>query len=475
MNSRLVFSLAAVLAVGACSDRTTDPTLPTDAPSLASSKKSPTYLISLGTTAPADLAARLERAGGRVKKINREAGVATVESDAADFATKAKAIPGVEGAGRDRVIQWVDPNLRVIQASHGADETFFNLQWSMGAISAPDAWHTGQIGTGARVAVLDGGLNNTHIDLDGSVDVTCSFSAVEGLAFNQDVPGFSHATHVSGIVAAQDDGVGTIGVAPGATIIGVKVLQDGSGSFEDVIEGIIYAANPSATPGKEGCARADVINMSLGATFIPAPEDRELLKALDQATKFAWKQGVVVIASSGNDATDHDKGSPFVTVPAQSQHVIAVSATGPVGFAVNFPNGATNFSRPASYTNFGKSVVDFGAPGGDGVFEPASQICSVPRNPPGSGSVTTNCFVFDFVISPGGLAPLNGSYFFAAGTSMAAPHVAGVAALIIAKNGGSMKPAQVEAKLRQSADDLGKRGNDEFYGAGFVNALRAVQ
>jgi subtilisin family serine protease len=184
---------------------------------------------------------------------------------------------------------------------------------------------------------------------------------------------------------------------------------------------------------------------------------------------------VAVIASSGNDATDHDKGSPFVTVPAQSQHVIAVSATGPVGFAVNFPNGATNFSRPASYTNFGKSVVDFGAPGGDGVFEPASQICSVPRLPAGTGSVTTNCFVFDFVISPGGLAPLNGSYFFAAGTSMAAPHVAGVAALIIAKNGGSMKPAQVEAKLRQSADDLGKRGNDEFYGAGFVNALRAVQ
>ena len=58
---------------------------------------------------------------------------------------------------------------------------------------------------------------------------------------------------------------------------------------------------------------------------------------------------------------------------------------------------------------------------------------------------------------------------------MAAPHVAGVAALIIAKNGGSVQPAQVEAKLRQSADDLGKPGNDDFYGAGFVNALRAVQ
>jgi subtilisin family serine protease len=79
------------------------------------------------------------------------------------------------------------------------------------------------------------------------------------------------------------------------------------------------------------------------------------------------------------------------------------------------------------------------------------------------------------VLSPGSLAPANGSYFFSAGTSMAAPHVAGVAALIIEKNGGSMHPAQVEAALRQSADDLGKPGNDDFYGRGFVNALRAVQ
>jgi len=400
--------------------------------------------------------------------------VASVTSDAADFATKAKAIPGVDGVGRDRVIQWVDPNLRVIEANHGSDETFYNLQWGPGAIHAPDAWHTGALGAGARVAVLDGGLNNTHIDLAGSVDVACSASMVAGFNFNQDAgpPGsFSHATHVAGIVAAQDDAVGTIGIAPSATIMGVKVLHNGSGSFEDVMDGIIYAANPSATPGKAGCARADVINMSLGATFIPAPEDAELLKALDQATKYAWKQGVTIIASSGNDATDHDKGSPWVTVPAQSQHVIAVSATGPVGFAVGYPNGATNFSRPASYTNFGKSVVSLGAPGGDFVY-PTNEACTLPRNP--SGTVTTACWVFDMVMSPGSLGPVNTGYFWAAGTSMAAPHVAGVAALIIGKN-GRIPPAQVEAKLRQSADDLGKPGTDEFYGAGFVNALRAVQ
>jgi subtilisin family serine protease len=81
------------------------------------------------------------------------------------------------------------------------------------------------------------------------------------------------------------------------------------------------------------------------------------------------------------------------------------------------------------------------------------------------------------VISPAGInfAGANTSYSFAAGTSMAAPMVAGVAALIIEKNGGSMKPSKVEAALRASSDDLGKPGNDDFYGAGFVNALRAVQ
>lgn len=445
------------------------PTSPAQ-PEVAFATKSPTYLISLAGNAPADLAARLEGVGGRIKKINREAGVASVESDAADFAARAKAIPGVLGAGKDRVIQWVDPNLRVVEAGHGADETFFNIQWGPGAIQAPEAWHAGQIGSGARVAVLDGGLNANHIDLAGSVDVGCSASMVAGFTFSQDVGAagsFSHATHVAGIVAAQDDAIGTIGIAPGATILGVKVLHGGSGSFEDVMDGIIYAANPSTA----GCARADIINMSLGATFIPEPGDEDLIKAMDQATRYAYQQGVTIIASSGNDATYHDKGSPWVTVPAQSQHVIAVSATGPVGFAVGYPNGATNFSRPASYTNFGKSVVDLAAPGGDGAL-PGNDPCTLPLNP--TGTIVRPCWVFDLVFSPGTLGSTTG-YFWAAGTSMAAPHVAGVAALIIGKNGGRMHPAQVEAKLRQSASDQGKPGEDEFYGQGFVNALRAIQ
>jgi lantibiotic leader peptide-processing serine protease len=473
--NRLLGWSGTLLLVGttACQDDSA-PTAPADltpaAPSQSSAKKAPTYLISFAETAPADLAAQLTKAGGKVKKINKAAGVASVESSAPDFAAKVGAIKGVEGVGRDRVIRWIDPGLRVQDAgaaSIGDNETFFGIQWAPKAIHAPEAWDAGARGNGVRVAVLDGGLNATHNDLAGGVDVACSASMVEGFAFNQDVPGFSHATHVAGIVAARDNNSGTIGIAPQATIIGVKVLQNGTGSFEDVIEGILYAANPSATAGKEGCARADVINMSLGATFIPAKEDKELLKALDRATKYADQQGVTVIASTGNDAVNLDEEKKAVTIPAQSARVLAVSATGPLGFAL----GATNFTRPASYTNYGKAVVDLAGPGGDFAL-PGEAPCTVAL--PGFGSITNACWVFDMVISPASLTT-NTGYSWAAGTSMAAPAVAGVAALIIEKNGGSMKPAQVQAKLRQSADDLGKPGKDEFYGHGFVNALRAIQ
>ena len=329
---------------------------------------------------------------------------------------------------------------------------------------APEAWDLGARGTGVRVAVLNGGLNNNHIDLNGSVDVAHSASFVPGFAFNQDVGGFSHATHVAGIIAARDNSVGTIGIAPGATIIGVKVLQNGSGSFGAVIQGIIYASTPIA----QGGAGADIINMSLGAEF-----DRQgrgaaqLANALSRATMYARQQGTTVIVSAGNSGLDLDHTNNLISVPAQSAGAIAVAATGPLGFAL----GATDFSRPASYTNFGQSAIHFGAPGGDFAL-PGNALCAVPRIP--AGVIVTNCWVFDMVLSPASITT-NTGYSWAAGTSMAAPHVAGVAALIIEHNGGPMTPAQVEAALRKSADDLGKPGNNDFYGAGFVNALRAVQ
>jgi subtilisin family serine protease len=467
--------VVAGLALTGCSPDSTAPGPQSILPARASLSASNSYVIlGRGNLLPANLAALVSQAGGTLTASTPQIGVATATSSSASFATKAAGIAGVQSVALDQVVQWVDPNEHVQdageatedvgQASHGNNETFYNLQWAPKAVHAPEAWDAGYIGAGARVAVLDGGLNNNHIDLNGSVDVARSASFVPGFAFNQDVAGFSHATHVAGIVAARDNGVGTIGVAPGATIIGVKVLHSGSGSFAAVIQGIVYAA----TPISQGGAGANIINMSLGGAFDRQGKDAaELAVALSRATTYANQQGVTVIASAGNNAIDLDHTNNLITVPAQSTNVIA---TGPFGFAVGYPNGATVFSRPASYTNFGQSAITFGAPGGDFAL-PGSDFCSVPRIP--TGNVVTACWVFDMVLSPGSITT-NTGYSFAAGTSMAAPVVAGVAALIVGKY-GPLPPAQVEAILRQSADDLGKPGNDDFYGHGFVNALRAVQ
>jgi subtilisin family serine protease len=478
----LPFALATAAGVtlGACNPDGTAPRNPAAAAALSSpatfsaapsfaavtAGSETSYLIlGAGNKLPADLATRVSQAGGTLTNSVAAIGVATATSSSLDFAAKVSAIRGVDGVAQDRLMQWIDPSERVVEAQDlGSDETFYNTQWGPKAIHAPEAWDLGARGAGVRVAVIDGGLNNTHIDLQGSVDEARSRSFVAGFNYNQDVAGFSHATHVAGIIAAQDDGIGTIGIAPSATIIGVKVLHNGSGSFAAVIAGIVYAA----TPISQGGAGADVINMSLGAGFYrQGVGAAQLASALSRATTYAYQQGTTVIAAAGNSAVDIDHTSNLIFVPAQSANVIAVSALGPVGFA----QGATNFDRPASYTNFGQSAIGLAAPGGDFVL-PGNASCTLPRIP--TGTVTTACWVFDMVMSPGSI-PGNTGYFWAAGTSMAAPHVAGVAALIIGKNGGPMQPAQVEAKLRQSSDDLGKPGNDDFYGAGRVNALRAVQ
>ena len=105
---------------------------------------------------------------------------------------------------------------------------------------------------------------------------------------------------------------------------------------------------------------------------------------------------------------------------------------------------------------------------GDTVY-PGNESCTI-------AGLTRPCWVFDLVFSTGSnLNPAIASFFWAAGTSMAAPHASGVAAIIIGKNGGSMHSAQVEAALLQSADDLGKPGNDDFYGNGRVNTYNAVR
>jgi lantibiotic leader peptide-processing serine protease len=488
MNRGLTLSLAAtVLAIGACSDKDSSPTNPSETSAVAFSQTSLSYVISFSAKDAGDVKAAIERAGGKARNLSRPAGLGTAESADPAFAAKLRTERGIRAVAMDTVVQWV-PKERVVEASIGDNETFFNAQWAPQSIHAEEAWDAGARGTGARVAVLDGGLNNNHIDLNNSVDVAHSKSFVDGFQFNQDVPctptppattcvTFSHATHVAGIIAAEDDDLGAIGVAPGATIIGVKVLHGGSGSFGAVIDGIVYAATPTDAPEDPG-AGAHIINMSLGAQF-PSGRDSKVLalKALlDEATTFAHNEGVLVVASAGNGdrqgrGIDHDLGQWF-TLPAQADFVVGVSALGPVGFALNPPIPTSDdFDRLASYSNFGVRIVDFSGPGGDFVL-PGNAVCSIPRIP--TGLLINFCWVFDMVISPGSLGPVNNSYFFAAGTSMSAPAVSGVAALVVA----TKHPADADALfniLVNTADDLGAPGVDPVHGNGRVNAFAATQ
>lgn len=301
------------------------------------------------------------------------------------------------------------------------------------------------------------------MDLAANFDVASSRSFVPGFAFNQDVGTFWHGTHVAGIVAAADNTIGIVGISPEATLIGVKVLHRGSGSFGAIISGVLYAATPQA----EGGAGADIINMSLGATF--AKNDTgagPLVAALNKAINYADRHGVLVVSSAGNDAADLDHNGNLIKVPAQSGSGIAISATAPVGFA----KGATNFSRLASYSNYGVSAVHVAAPGGDAAY-PGNDFCT--RFTASGAAVTRPCWVFDLVLSSvRGSGASTTSYAWAAGTSMAAPAASAVAAIIKQAN-PSISLGALKSALAQSADDVGKPGADAATGHGFVNAANA--
>lgn len=410
-----------------------------------------------------------------------EIGVAYTTSSSANFRGKAAKIAGIQSVNHSISTQWVAPVRRVAGPSvnfgnppaSGDDDFFFDLQWVHDAVNAPEAWTLGARGEGSRVAVIDTGFDIDHPDLAPNVNLALSRSFVPGESLTYDLPDpFSHGTHTAGTVAAADNAFGTIGVAPEAELVLVKGLPDaGCGSEAPILQGIVHAA---------GVADADVINMSLGARLEqrgylepgcdPGPEDdvwvtasevAEIRKAWARAVGFAIKQGTTVIASAGKDAENKHHTSDAIHIPADTPGVISVAATGPLGWGVD---SETDLDVPAFYTNFGRSAIDVAAPGGNVDFDllASGVFCTV-------AGISMPCWALDLVFSTG-----NGGWYWSAGTSMAAPHASGVAAIIIGENGGPMHPAHLETALKRSADDLGQPGNDPFYGAGRVNAENAV-
>ncbi|MGE3274869.1 MAG: S8 family serine peptidase [Vicinamibacterales bacterium] len=410
--------------------------------------------------------AAVAAAGGQVVFSHAGAGVAVAHSEAPDFLAKVRRASAIRSAEADRLVQWQRPGLTVdlqdTAISPGDDRYFPGVQWAPQAIDAPAAWAAGCTGAGVRVAVLDGGIYSAHPDLAANLDVAASRSFVPGQPFDNDTGTFWHGTHVAGIIAAADNTIGVVGIAPEATLIGVKVLHDGSGSFGGVIQGILYAATPQA----QGGGGADIINMSLGAVFPKNDTGAgQLVAAMNKAVNFANRFGVLVVSAAGNDGLDLDHSGNYTAVPAESGAGIAVAATGPVGFAT----GAVDFDTPATYTNIGTSVIDVAAPGGNDVLydpSPTAPVCARPVVSP-AGAIAAPCWVFDLVLSTS-----RAGYSWAEGTSMASPAAAAVAALIRQSHPGISLGAW-RAALRNSAVDAGKKGADPFYGQGFVNALRA--
>ena len=429
-------------------------------------------ILGTGNRLPVDLEESVEAADGILDRTFHQIGIAEASSTSPRFAAEVESHSGVRLVLPNPMVQWMDPGTPWAASgayvpnppTSGDDDAVFDMQWGLDAIDAPEAWALGERGAGVRVAVVDSGISSSHADLAPNLNMALATSFVPGEHVDIDTlpspPTFNHGSWVAGIVGAADNGTGMIGVAPEAEIVPIRVLSNWGGAAPSwVIAGILYAADIDA----------DVINLSLvfmarhrgSFAFATAREAAGLWTAFARATNYAHHKGCTIIAAAGNFAWDEDHDADLFIVPSHSPHAISISATSPIGWALN---PTTDLDIPTGYTHYGQSVIAFAAPGGSGLSPYPVTYCTL-------GSYTRPCYLFDWVVGPSS----TGGWVWASGTSAAAPHVAGVAALIIGKNGGEMHPDHVYAALRSSADDLGKPGMDDHYGHGRVNAFRAVQ
>ena len=305
------------------------------------------------------------------------------------------------------------------------DDKYYDLQWNFPLIHVDQAWDISS-GEGVTVAVVDTGVNPTGHDGFGD-RLLPGYNAITGSESTwQDAN--QHGTHVAGTIAQEtNNGTGVAGIAFSANILPVKVLPR-SGFASDsniswVTDGIDWAVDHGA----------DIINMSLGGPN-PSPP-------LEEAVNDAVNRGVTVIAAAGNENTQ-------VGYPAAYDSVIAVGAVD--------QNKERTF-----YSNFGPAL-DIVAPGG------TSDDIDNDGYEDGILQETFHQYLGFRYFAVGW------NYYFFQGTSMAAPHVAGVAALIKSKH-PDWTPEQIRSALINTAEDLGDPGRDDQYGYGLVDAFAALQ
>jgi subtilisin family serine protease len=470
-SARLLTLVAAAAAgLAACDDiGTPDSPLSPSVPSLSTGATSPidgNYLVLFkGNGVPAGFASHVASLGGTVIFAHAGAGVGAVAGMTPEAAAQLGAFNGVAAIEADDMTVLSPIMDEVAQADVASDAVqspaapgtafFFPRQWHLPAISAPAAWAAGRLGSpSVKVAILDTGLGYTHPDLVGRVDLANSVSFVpsDNALIATFFPGAHpvadlhyHGTHVGATVSSN--AVAAAGVTSGVTLVGVKVCNvNGSCPTSGVLAGLLYAADLGV----------HVANMSLGGSFLRRDASAaggvgpSFLATINQVFNYVHRKGTTVVVSAGNSGLDIDHDGNGFKAYCSAPSVICVSATGPTASgSINGP--FVNVDALAAYSNYGRSAISVAAPGGS--QRPVWAACSrfslqVPV-----------CQTGTFVVG------LNG-------TSMAAPHTTGTAALIAEDVGRN--PGQIRAKLQQSADDLGQVGTDPAYGKGRINVARAA-
>lgn len=447
----------------------------------------------------------VQAAGGTVVQAYPQIGVAIVRSDRAGFdAALRSADSSVQGAAStagfavavedDKSGASADaasePMLPVVPAS--GDDPLSGLQWDMDQIQSPAARAINGGSPSVVVGDIDTGLDYNHPDLAQNVDFSKSVSCVGGVpdqtpAAWMDKNG--HGTHTAGTIAAAKNDIGMVGVAPNVKIAGIKAGND---------EGFFY---PEAVVCAFMWAGSNGIQVTNNSYFADPwlfnckndPGQRAIWEAERRAIKFAQQSGTTIVAAEGNqsddlahptqDWTSPDNTDPVVRDITNACAVVPVEVPGVIGVTAN---GNKQFK--SYYSSYGMGTADVVAPGGDRRFQvtPAATTGRVLSTWPSAAPCAPTLTVTD------GAA----RYCYLQGTSMAAPHVAGVAALIVST--GITNPGTVASRITNTADPIacpadmsvyanfpaldggapqvcqGGVGYNSFNGHGQVNALRAV-
>ncbi|MBW5483439.1 S8 family peptidase [Streptomyces bambusae] len=414
------------------------------------------YLV---ITAPGDTSAvrsAVTANGGTVFSYFDAIGVIVAHSTSSTFATTLRGVSGVQKVGATRTsdvpADAYNPALPANPAQ-AAPPTTEPVRSDMTQIKADQAWAVTTGSAAVKVGILDTGVDDQHQDLapnfNAADSVSCAYGKPDTRAGAwRDVD--QHGTHVAGTVAAAKNGKGAIGVAPGVKISSVRIAEPNSTLFfaENTICGLVWA-------GDHGFK---VTNNSYYTDpwQFNCPNDLDqaaILEGVGRAQKYAEGKGSLQVAAAGNANYDLANKTTDTSSPNDSTPVTRTITNDCLDIPAELPGvvtvaaNATNGTSKASFSNFGRDVIEVSAPG-------ESVYSTVP----------------------------GGKYSSLSGTSMASPHVAGVAALLASTNPG-YTPADIRAKLGEQATDLacpadsrctGTTARNSFFGEGRVDALKAV-